>query len=169
LAVLLLASSFQRDFRQCPRDAYGVRSSTLKRNCPAWEGTMKKLYVGNLPFSASEGDLESMFSQYGQLESVSLVRDRDSGQPRGFAFVEFGDDAAAEAAIAGTNGKEMGGRALMVNEARPQAPRSGGGGGGRGYGGGGGGGRGGYGGGGGGGRGYDDGDFSGGRRKEPRW
>lgn len=113
---------------------------------------MKKLYVGNLPFSASEGDLESMFSQYGQLESVSLVRDRDSGQPRGFAFVEFADDAAADAAIAATNGADMGGRALMVNEARPQAPRTGGGGG-RGFGGGGGGGRGGYGGGGGGNRG----------------
>jgi RNA recognition motif-containing protein len=101
---------------------------------------MKKLYVGNLPFSASEGDLESLFSQYGQLDAVSLVRDRDSGQPRGFAFVEFSDDAAAEAAIAGTNGTQMGGRALMVNEARPQAPRSGGGGGRGGRGGGGGGG-----------------------------
>jgi RNA recognition motif-containing protein len=113
---------------------------------------MKKLYVGNLPFSASEGDLESIFAQYGQLDSVTIVRDRDSGQPRGFAFVEFGDDAAAEAAIAGTNGMQVGGRALMVNEARPQAPRTGGGGGGRGGFGGGrggaGGGRGGYGGGG---------------------
>jgi len=110
---------------------------------------MKKLYVGNLPFGATEGDIESMFGQYGQLDSVSVVRDRDTGQPRGFAFVEFGDDAAADAAIAGVNGTEMGGRALMVNEARPQAPRSGGGG--RGFGGrpgGGGGGRGGYGGGG---------------------
>lgn len=127
---------------------------------------MKKLYVGNLPFSASEGDLESMFSQYGQLDSVSLVRDRDSGQPRGFAFVEFSDDAAAEAAIAATNGADMGGRALMVNEARPQAPRSGGGG--RGFGGGGG--RGGYGGGnrggGGGGRG---GNRGGGNRGGGRW
>jgi RNA recognition motif-containing protein len=113
---------------------------------------MKKLYVGNLPFSASEGDLESIFAQYGQLDSVTIVRDRDSGQPRGFAFVEFGDDAAAEAAIAGTNGMQVGGRALMVNEARPQAPRTGGSGGGRGGFGGGrggaGGGRGGYGGGG---------------------
>jgi RNA recognition motif-containing protein len=114
---------------------------------------MKKLYVGNLPFSASEGDLESIFAQYGQLDSVTIVRDRDSGQPRGFAFVEFGDDAAAEAAIAGTNGMQVGGRALMVNEARPQAPRTGGGGGRGGFGGGGGrggagGGRGGYGGGG---------------------
>lgn len=111
---------------------------------------MKKLYVGNLPFSADENELESIFGQYGKLDSVTIVRDRDSGQPRGFAFVEFGDDAAAEAAIAGTNGMQVGGRALAVNEARPQAPRSGGGG--RGFGGGrpgGGGGRGGYGGGGG--------------------
>lgn len=105
---------------------------------------MKKLYVGNLPFSASEGDLESMFGPYGQLESVTIVRDRESGQPRGFAFVEFSDDAAGEAAINGTNGAQLGGRAITVNEARPQAPRSGGGGG-RGFGGGGGG-RGGYGG-----------------------
>lgn len=113
---------------------------------------MKKLYVGNLPFSADENELESIFGQYGKLDSVTIVRDRDSGQPRGFAFVEFGDDAAAEAAIAGTNGMQVGGRALAVNEARPQAPRSGGGGGRGGYGGGrpgGGGGRGGYGGGGG--------------------
>ena len=90
---------------------------------------MKKLYVGNLPFSATENDLESIFAQYGKLDSLTIVRDRESGQPRGFAFVEYGDDAAAEAAIAATNGMQVGGRALMVNEARPQAPRSGGGGG----------------------------------------
>jgi RNA recognition motif-containing protein len=113
---------------------------------------MKKLYVGNLPFSADETELESIFNQYGALESLTIVRDRDTGQPRGFAFVEYKDDAAAEAAIAATNGMQVGGRALAVNEARPQAPRGEGGrgGGGRGgYGGGGGGGRGGYGGGGG--------------------
>jgi RNA recognition motif-containing protein len=123
---------------------------------------MKKLYVGNLPFSATENDLESIFAQYGQLDSLTIVRDRDTGQPRGFAFVEFGDDAAAEAAIAGTNGMQVGGRALMVNEARPQAPRSGGAG--RGFGGGrpgGSGGRGGY---GGGGRGGDRGGNRGGGR-----
>ena len=96
---------------------------------------MKKLYVGNLPFSAQENDLESIFSQYGQVDSITIVRDRDSGQPRGFGFVEYGDDAAAEAAIAATNGMQVGGRALMVNEARPHAPRCGGGGG-RGFGGG---------------------------------
>src|SRR4051812_39391231 len=115
---------------------------------------MKKLYVGNLPFSATEDDLQNLFAQFGQVDSVNLVRDRDSGQPRGFAFVEMSDDGAAESAINGTNGSDFGGRKMMVNEARPQAPRSGGGGGGGGYrGGGGGGGRGGYGGGGGGGRG----------------
>ena len=128
---------------------------------------MKKLYVGNLPFSATENDLESIFAQYGQLDSLTIVRDRESGQPRGFAFVEYGDDAAAEAAIAATNGMQVGGRALMVNEARPQAPRSGGGG--RGFGGGrpgGSGGRGGYGGGGkGGNRGGGGGRGDGGRNR----
>lgn len=117
---------------------------------------MKKLYVGNLPFSANEDDLHNLFSQFGQVDSVNLVRDRDSGQPRGFAFVEMSDDQSAENAINGTNGTDFGGRNLMVNEARPQAPRSAGGGGGyRGGGGnrsGGGYGRGGRGGGGGGGR-----------------
>ena len=129
---------------------------------------MKKLYVGNLPFSATENDLESIFAQYGQLDSLTIVRDRESGQPRGFAFVEYGDDAAAAAAIAATNGMQVGGRALMVNEARPQAPRSGGGGG-RGFGGGrpgGSGGRGGYGGGGkGGNRGGGGGRGDGGRNR----
>ena len=128
---------------------------------------MKKLYVGNLPLSATENDLDSMFAQYGQLDSLTIVRDRESAQPRGFAFVEFGDDPAAEAAIAATNGMQVGGRALMVNEARPQAPRSGGGG--RGFGGGrpgGSGGRGGYGGGGkGGNRGGGGGRGDGGRNR----
>jgi RNA recognition motif-containing protein len=116
---------------------------------------MKKLYVGNLPFSADETELESIFNQYGALESLTIVRDRDTGQPRGFAFVEYKDDAAAEAAIAATNGMQVGGRALAVNEARPQAPR--------GEGGRGGGGRGGYGGGGGGNRGGGGGANRGGR------
>jgi RNA recognition motif-containing protein len=111
---------------------------------------MKKLYVGNLPFSATDEDIRTLFAPYGQVDSVSVVTDRDTGQPRGFGFVEI-DDAGAENAINGTNGVNFGGRNLVVNEARPQAPRSGGG-----YGGG----RGGYGGdrggrGGGGGRGGD--------------
>ena len=90
---------------------------------------MKKLYVGNLPFSADENELESIFKTYGALESLTIVRDRDTGQPRGFAFVEYKDDAAAEAAIAATNGMQVGGRALAVNEARPreERPRTGGG------------------------------------------
>jgi cold-inducible RNA-binding protein len=146
------------------------RTSFFRRDhsqTPTKENKMKKLYVGNLPFSATENDLESIFAQYGKLDSLTIVRDRESGQPRGFAFVEYGDDAAAEAAIAATNGMQVGGRALMVNEARPQAPRSGGGGG-RGFGGGrpgGSGGRGGYGGGKGGNRGGGGGRGDGGRNR----
>lgn len=119
----------------------------------------KKLYVGNLPFSATEGTLIDLFTPYGQVESARLITDRDSGRSKGFGFVEMGTDEEAEKAIAEMNGKEVEGRALTVNEARPQEPRSGGGfgggrggggGGGRGFGGGGGGGgRGGFGGGGG--------------------
>jgi RNA recognition motif-containing protein len=114
---------------------------------------MKKLYVGNLPFRMSEGELHELFSAHGEVSSASLVMDRETGRPRGFAFVEMTDDAQADAAINALNGAEVGGRNIVVNEARERAPRTGGfggGGGGGGYGGGGGG-RGGYGGGGGGG------------------
>ena len=89
-----------------------------------------KLYVGNLSYDATEGDLESWFTEAAvALDSVTLVRDRFSGQPRGFGFVEINDDEQAEAAIQSCNGKEMMGRALVVNEARPKVPRIGGGGG----------------------------------------
>jgi cold-inducible RNA-binding protein len=117
------------------------------------ETNVKKLYVGNLSFKATEEDVQGLFAEAGvQPDSLTLLRDRFTGQPRGFGFAEIKDDAEAEKAIAALNGKEFLGRALVVNEARPQ--REGGGGGGRGgYGGGGGGGRGGHGGGGGGGRG----------------
>ena len=125
---------------------------------------MKKLYVGNLPFSATEDQLHEWFSQIGVTPSgVNLIRDRFTGQSRGFAFVEINNDKDADRAVNSMNGQNFGGRNLVVNEARPQAERSGGGGG-RGYGGGGGGGRGGHGGGGGGrgghggGRGGDRGD-----------
>lgn len=112
---------------------------------------MKKLYVGNLPFSATEDSLHDHFSQAGVNPSaVNLIRDRFTGQSRGFAFVEISNDEEADRAINSMNGQNFGGRNLVVNEARPQEPR-GGGGGGRGFGGGGGGGRGGHGGGGGGG------------------
>lgn len=120
----------------------------------------KKLYVGNLPWSVTSSDLEQMFSAYGTVASAEVISDRDTGQSRGFGFVEMADDAASEAAINALNGSDFKGRPLVVNEARERTPRSGGGGGGGrggrgGYGGGGGGyggggGRGGYGGGGGG-------------------
>src|ERR671937_428618 len=110
---------------------------------------MTKIYVGNLPFSATESEVRDMFSQHGTVESVSLITDRDTGRPRGFGFVEMSRADAARA-IQALNGQEMGGRPLKVNKAQDK-PRGGGGGrsGGGGYGGGGGGG---YGGGGGGGR-----------------
>ena len=109
---------------------------------------MKRLYVGNLNFNTTEDGIRDAFSAFGSVASVHLVTDRDTGQPRGFGFVEMDDDAANKA-IEALNGYEMDGRALRVNPAEDKPKRSGGGGGG-GYGGGGGG-RGGYGGGGGGG------------------
>ncbi len=110
---------------------------------------MKNIYVGNLDFRTSEEELRQLFEGYGAVERVNMIRDRDTGQPRGFAFVEMTNDGEAEKAIAGTNGANLGGRSLNVSEARPKPERAGGGGGGgRG---GRGGGRGGY---GGGGRGY---------------
>ena len=108
---------------------------------------MKNLYVGNLSFQTTESDLRAAFEPFGAIENVSMVTDRFSGQPRGFAFVEMSSDEEAEKAIAGLNGVELGGRALTVNEARPKAERGGGGFRG-GYGGGNRGGGGGYGGGG---------------------
>lgn len=112
----------------------------------------KKLYVGNLGFGVSDSDLQTMFSEHGNVTSAQVIMDRDTGQSKGFGFVEMSSDGEAQAAIAALDGKDHGGRALKVNEARPKENRTGGGGGGRGgYGGGGGGSRGGYGGGGGGG------------------
>lgn len=89
---------------------------------------MKKLYVGNFSFATTEADLRQMFSAYGAVESASVVTDRDTGRSRGFGFVEMTNDAEAEAAITGLNGKDSGGRPLTVNEARPKAERGGGGG-----------------------------------------
>jgi RNA recognition motif-containing protein len=105
-----------------------------------------RLYVGNLPFSVSEQDLEDMFGQIGVVESANIVTDRDTGRSRGFAFVEMDSREAADAAIAALNGREIEGRALTVNEARPKENRGGRGGfgGGRGFGGGGRGGGGGF-------------------------
>ncbi|MCL4742075.1 MAG: RNA-binding protein [Phycisphaerales bacterium] len=105
-----------------------------------------KLYVGNLSFSTTEDRLRELFEEHGQVASATLVMDRDTGRPRGFGFVEFNNDDEARAAINALNGKNIDGRDLTVNEAKPRENRGGGGGGGRGgYGGGGGrGGRGGW-------------------------
>lgn len=95
---------------------------------------MSKLYVGNLPFETTEADLQAHFAQAGDVESVNVMRDRETGRARGFAFVEMANQAASQAAIAQLNDQAFGGRRLTVNEARPQEPRSGGyGGGGGGY------------------------------------
>ncbi|MEZ4554082.1 MAG: RNA recognition motif domain-containing protein [Dehalococcoidia bacterium] len=116
---------------------------------------VQKIYVGNLPFSAREGDVETLFAPYGEVLSVAVPTDRETGRVRGFAFVEMSNEDAAKA-IAALNGTEFGGRALNINEARPREE------GGRGGGGGYGGGRGGGGGYGGGGGGYGGGGYGGG-------
>ena len=118
-----------------------------------------KLYVGNLPYTVRDSDLEQAFSQFGSVTSAKVMMERETGRSKGFGFVEMGSDAEAQAAVNGMNGQPLGGRSIVVNEARPmeaRPPRSGGGGG---YGGGGGGG---YGGGGGGGYGGGGGGRSGG-------
>jgi len=109
---------------------------------------MTNIFVGNLSYQATEADIEAAFSQYGAVDRVSIIRDRESGQPRGFAFVEMSNAEEAANAIAALNGREIGGRAVNVNEARPRADRGPGGGGGGGRRGGGGFGR---------------------ERREPRW
>ena len=111
----------------------------------------KKLYVGNLTYNVNETELETLFSQFGTVQSAQIIVDRDTNRSKGFGFVEMDTEAQAQAAISGLHDREHDGRRLTVNEAKPREPRSGGGGGG-GYGGGGGGrsGGGGYGGGGGG-------------------
>jgi cold-inducible RNA-binding protein len=128
---------------------------------------MIKLFVGNLPYTATEADLQNFFAQAGvTVDTVNVMRDRFSGEARGFGFVEINDDQAANHAIEACNGRDLMGRALVVNEARPMAPREGGGG--RGFGGAGGGGnRGGGGGGGGNRRGSGGGGGGGGDRN--RW
>jgi RNA recognition motif-containing protein len=92
---------------------------------------MKNIFVGNLSFGATEDAVRALFEAYGAVERVNLVTDRDTGQARGFGFVEMSVNADADRAIAELNGRELDGRALNVNEARPKPERSGGGGGGR--------------------------------------
>src|ERR1700726_5256464 len=165
--------------RPCPLQSPvpWVRIATARRSL-----ALKKLYVGNLPFQATEEQLNALFTQTGvTAANVTLVRDRFSGQPRGFGFVEVNSDEEAERAIQGLNGHDFMGRNIVVNEARPPREGGGGGGGGRpgggggrgGFGGGGGGGRPGGGGGGrgggGGGRDRDRGDRGGGGGGDRRW
>jgi cold-inducible RNA-binding protein len=102
---------------------------------------MKNIFVGNLSFGATEGSVRTMFEAYGAVDRVSIVTDRDTGQARGFGFVEMGNDAEGQQAISALNGKDLDGRAMNVNEARPKADRGSGGGGG----------------------------FGGGKRRENRW
>lgn len=111
-----------------------------------------KLYVGNLSFDTTNQDLNEMFAAFGTVQSSNVIEDRETGRARGFAFVEMSSKEEGEAAIAGLNGKEVGGREIKVNEAKPRENRGGYGGGGN---------RGGYGGGGGGGRGRGDSGFGG--------
>jgi cold-inducible RNA-binding protein len=111
---------------------------------------MRNLFVGNLSFQTTEGDLTALFEPFGEISRIQLMTDRDTGRSRGFAFVEMSSEEAAAKAVAELNGKQVDGRALNVNEAKPKPERTGGGGGG---------GRGGYGGGGGGGR----------QRRDSRW
>src|ERR1019366_9325433 len=113
----------------------------VKRSAgPLMEFLVKKLFVGNLPFNVTDDRVRELFQEFGEIQSVTIPTDRETGKSRGFAFVEMANDDDAEKAIAGVNGKKEGGRALNVNEARPKES----GGGGHRGGGGGGGGRGGY-------------------------
>jgi RNA recognition motif-containing protein len=112
---------------------------------------MTNIFVGNLPYNTTEDELQAAFAEFGAVDRVSVVRDRETGQSRGFAFVEMANSAEANKAIDALNGREMNGRAIKVNEARPREARPSGGGG---FGGGGGRGR---------------GEGGGNRRREPRW
>jgi RNA recognition motif-containing protein len=154
-SVFLPAGSHvSTSFQSNPESKTGVLAPNLEIQMG------KKLYVGNLSYQTESSELQEMFGEYGTVTSAEIIADRETGRSKGFGFVEMGSDDEAAAAIAGMNGKEIGGRTLTVNEAKPKEPRAGGfgggggggggrrGGGGGGYGGGGGGG--GYGGGGGG-------------------
>jgi RNA recognition motif-containing protein len=81
---------------------------------------MARIYVGNCSFDVTEEQLRDLFAPYGEVDNVDVIRDRDTGRPRGFAFVEMSDNSAAQAAIKGVNGTDLGGRTLNVNEARPK-------------------------------------------------
>jgi RNA recognition motif-containing protein len=118
---------------------------------------LKNIYVGNISFQTTEQDIDAAFSAYGQVDRVQIVKDRDTGQSRGFAFVEMPSNSDADKAMAALNGADLSGRTLTVNEARPREPRAGGGGGNNRFGGGGNSG------------GRPGSSGGGNRRREPRW
>ena len=127
--------SVHEDLKPDSRERYGERGT-----CPGQHQTMStKLFVGNLDFKVTENDLQDAFAAYGTVVEANLVTDRATGRPRGFGFVTMNSPEEAQQAIDGMNGKDLGGRALSVNVARPREERSGGGNGhrGGGYGGGG--------------------------------
>lgn len=105
------------------KEPFGALLSRSFAECIA---AMKSIYVGNLPFTATEDEIRDLFAAYGEVDSVRLVNDRDTGRPRGFGFVTM-DDASADAAIKALDGQQMGGRSLRINEAqpRPERPRYG--------------------------------------------
>lgn len=138
---------------RCPQGRLPFTECEMNRN---------RLFVGNLSYHTEESNLRDTFSEFGEVSSVSIVTDRETGMSRGFGFVEMATEEGAQAAIDGLNGQQVDGRSLNVNVARPREERGGGGGGGRRGGGGYGGGGGGYGGGGGGGYGGGGGDYGGG-------
>jgi len=130
------------------RGVTSLQDSSLRAPAPRWSGSgfgvaQMKLYVGNLSFSTTEETLQAEFGAHGQVEEVAVITDRDTGRPRGFAFVSMNNDNEARAAIEALNGTEIDGRTITVNEARPKSNGGGGGGGRGGPRGGGGGGRGG--------------------------
>src|ERR1700693_2322229 len=141
----LLVSLAFRSFPCCPNSdeshgksdpPSGATGTVIET--PDEDPVSMKLYVGNLPYTTSEDDLRNLFSQYGNVESVAVITDRETGRSKGFGFVEFADDNEAKSAITALSGQEFSGRALTVNEARPKTGGGGGGGGRGGYGGGGG-------------------------------
>jgi cold-inducible RNA-binding protein len=122
-----LASSHKSGYPPCP--ILPDSTNTVSQLAVSKE-KMKNIFVGNLSFEATEGSVRSLFEAYGNVDRVSIVTDRDTGRARGFGFVEMAANAEADRAIAELNGRELDGRALNVNEARPKTERSFGGGGG---------------------------------------
>ena len=103
--------------RDSRKSAFGLKTSRPPRN--ESDRRMKKIYVGNLPFTATEDEVKGLFAEHGEIQSLNLITDRETGRPRGFGFVEMSADGA-DAAIKALDGTQMGGRSLRVNEARPR-------------------------------------------------